>query len=163
MEEIKDNATNSNKEMSLNQYEYERIKRVNKEVFKVLMEFIGAVEEMLKDMSKITGPFPGLTKMSEILDLMCTLSKDAFQKIEIILEWTKQKEIKEKDGKKDIVRYYYHDVYSAITTPVHNQQVILKKYSKKILIKLRSQEYHRKQFISIREKTKKQLEKLELK
>ena len=159
---MEDNISNDiNSRIALRQCDYENIKKLNNEVFVLLLGFSGIVKSILDNIYKECGSFNSLGRANENLKTMNALFLKNYKKIEIIINWHKEEKLVEySNGNQEIIRYYLNDVYSVITNPISPQKFTLKKYSKKILMKLGDQKY-RKQFINERAKVIRKLDKLE--
>lgn len=134
-------------ENKLTQKQYKQVKELNKKAFELIQEFLNMASEM------------DCIDIKPIIERMHGLSKYTFKKIKIIVDWTKQELVEDKNNT-NITRYYYDDVYSYIKNPVSEYKKVWKTYSRKMLKKLHYPAY-RKEFLSIRSKIKKRLDELE--
>lgn len=133
---------------SLNEAQYEHIKILNKKSFKIVEEFLDMVNTI------------NCINIKPIIEKMYGLSKYIFEEIKIIIDWDKQESTSDDKGHMNIIRYYCNDVYSIIKNPASQYKKVWKTYTKKMLRKIRNQEY-RKEFTRIRTRMRNKLDKLE--
>lgn len=141
------------------QYEYEKIEILNQKAQDIVQDFIDILDEFFIDVCNEYGFIINIGKIYNFKNALDLQSRNCSEKIKIVIKLGKEKEI-QKEGQTVKVKCYFDDVYKVIKTPVTQQILLLKKYTKKI-VKLIRQPNVKKEFQKIRAKIRKKLNNLE--
>lgn len=143
----------------ITQLEYEQIKILNEKSCNIIQEFIISTEQFLLDICKEDGLIFNIGKVYNLKKIIEFKVKEQTEIIKIIIDLGEKEIINEK-GQKNIIRYYYSDIYEDIRKPVTIKKDILKKYTRK-MVKLVMNYKMKLEFQKIRNKTTAKLKKLE--
>lgn len=141
------------------QYEYEKIEILNQKAQDIVQDFIDILDEFFIDVCNEYGLIINIGKIYNFKNALDLQSRNCSEKIKIVIKLGKEKEM-QKEGQTVKVKCYFDDVYKVIKTPVTQQILLLKKYTKKI-VKLIRQPKVKKEFQKIRAKIRKKLNNLE--
>ena len=109
---------------AVTQEQYEGFKKLDNQAVSIIHGFVLILDEELSKQDTY------IQRMYDYKNGLDYESREVSRKFNILLELCKERKIQEDK----YIRYYYDDVFKVIKQPVKNQIILLKRYTKKMIV-----------------------------